>query len=516
MQHEEEIIAVIDFGGQYSHLISRRVRELGVKTELIPYHAAGEYAEKMQNRIKGFILSGGPASVYSENSPKIELERLMGKPILGICYGMQLIAHQLGGVVKKVEKREYGNTKIKIVGESILFKGLPMEFNVWMSHSDTVVKLPEGFEQAAESENSRYAAIQNKKLNIYGVQFHPEVSHTNYGREILGNFLFNICGCEGKWKLEDYAAEVIRKIREEVGDGKVLCAVSGGVDSTLTAVLTKQAVGDRLTCVFVNHGLLRKGEAEQVIEIYREKLKLPNLIYIDASERFLNILKGVKDPEEKRKLIGREFIEIFKEINEEHGPFEYLAQGTLYPDVIESGESRAGASRIKSHHNVAGLPKELGFKLIEPLRELYKDEVRKLAEKLGIPSEITWRHPFPGPGLAVRIIGEVNEEKLRICREACSIVEEELKKAGLYDKVWQAFAVVGDDKATGVKGDERSHGHIVIIRIVESEDGMTANWSKIPYETLEKIANRITNEIENITWVAYAITPKPPATIEPQ
>lgn len=511
-----DVVAVIDFGGQYSHLICRRVRELGVRAELIPYREAGKLISEDSERVRGVILSGGPASVYSENSPKVDFKALKGKPVLGICYGLQLIAHQLGGEVKKAEKREYGRASIRLLNNTPLFQGLPSEFNVWMSHSDVVTKLPEGFERVAESSNSSNAAIQSSDGMVYGVQFHPEVSHTENGKKILANFIFNICKAQPSWSMDNYAEQAVEEIRREAGSRKALCAVSGGVDSTVAAVLTKKAIGDNLTCVFVNHGLLRKNEAEEVLRIYREELKLPNLIYIDAAERFLNKLKGVKDPEEKRKVIGREFAEIFEEVNSRYGPFELLVQGTLYPDVIESGESRAGAARIKTHHNVGGMPKGIRFKLIEPLRQLYKDEVRLLAEKLGIPPEITRRHPFPGPGLAARVIGEVTGKKLRICREASHIVEEELKKAGLYDKVWQAFAVVGDDKATGVKGDERSYGYIVTIRVVESEDGMTANWVKLPNELLEKIANRITNEVEEATWVTYAITHKPPSTIEPQ
>ncbi len=514
MNAGEDKIVVIDFGGQYAHLISRRIRELGVKAVVVPYSDV-EASDEIRGA-KGFILSGGPASVYGDGSPRIDLKKLGEKPILGICYGLQLIAHQLGGRVEKATQREYGRTPIQIVNDSPLFQNLPTSFEVWMSHSDKISALPSSFRQIAQTEYSQYAAIQDENARIFGVQFHPEVSHTQHGKEILGNFIFHICGCGKSWSIEDYAEKVVSDISREVGDGRVLCALSGGVDSTVTAVLVKKAVGDRLTCVFVNHGLLRKGEAEQVLKIYRDQLKLPNLKYVDASERFLSKLKGVKDPEEKRKIIGREFTAVFEEINSQYGPFDYLAQGTLYPDVIESGVSRASASRIKSHHNVGGLPPNLRFKLIEPLRELYKDEVRQLATILGVPDRIAKRHPFPGPGLAVRIIGEVTEEKLRICREASSIVEEELEREGLLDKIWQAFAVVGDDMATGVKGDERSYGHIVIVRAVVSEDAMTADWARLPHSLLDRISRRITNEVEGVTWVAYAISSKPPSTIEPQ
>ena len=514
MNAGEDKIVVIDFGGQYAHLISRRIRELGVKAVVVPYSDV-EASDEIRGA-KGFILSGGPASVYGDGSPRIDLKKLGEKPILGICYGLQLIAHQLGGRVEKATQREYGRTPIQIVNDSPLFQNLPTSFEVWMSHSDKISALPPSFRQVAQTEYSQYAAIQDENARIFGVQFHPEVSHTQHGKEILGNFIFHICGCGKSWSIEDYAEKVVSDISREVGDGRVLCALSGGVDSTVTAVLVKKAVGDRLTCVFVNHGLLRKGEAEQVLKIYRDQLKLPNLKYVDASERFLSKLKGVKDPEEKRKIIGREFTAVFEEINSQYGPFDYLAQGTLYPDVIESGVSRASASRIKSHHNVGGLPPNLRFKLIEPLRELYKDEVRQLATILGVPDRIAKRHPFPGPGLAVRIIGEVTEEKLRICREASSIVEEELEREGLLDKIWQAFAVVGDDMATGVKGDERSYGHIVIVRAVVSEDAMTADWARLPHSLLDRISRRITNEVEGVTWVAYAISSKPPSTIEPQ
>ncbi len=508
-----DTIAIIDFGGQYAHLIGRRIREMGVRTLVIPY----DRLEDIQGEnIRGWILSGGPASVYNPGSPKVRLESLSPQPVLGICYGLQLIVHSLGGVVRRASKREYGRTLLQTINRETLFKGLPERFWIWMSHSDYVESLPEGFTAIGSTESSPYAAVVSSDKRLYGVQFHPEVINTEYGDKILENFVYGICGCSPSWRMEDYLEKIVDEIAATVGDGRVLCALSGGIDSTVTALLVRRAVGGRLTCVFVNHGLLRKGEAEEIVEILQNRLGLENLLYVDASERFLRKLKGVADPEEKRRIIGREFIEIFREIDTAHGPFQFLAQGTLYPDVIESGRSGGPASRIKSHHNVAGLPESHGFKLLEPVRELYKDEVRRLATILGMPEELRARHPFPGPGLAARIIGEVTAEKLYICREASAIVEEELRKAGLYQTLWQAFAVVGDDLATGVMGDERKTGHIVIVRAVTSRDAMTADWARIPHEILDTISRRITNEVEGVTWVAYAISGKPPSTIEPQ
>ncbi len=508
--HDE--IVVIDFGGQYTHLISRRVRELGVKTRVIPYEVFPQLDEV---KVKGYILSGGPASVYQPNAPRIDLS-YVNKPVLGICYGHQLLAHHFGGLVKRSPKRELGRMELYIVEPCELFKGLPERFNVWMSHTDHVEKLPTGFKTAAATETSPHAAIYNAEKKLYGLQFHPEVVHTEHGQQILRNFVIDICGCSPTWKMENYVDALVKEVAEVVGEGKVLCAVSGGVDSTVTAAIVYKAVGNRLKCLFVNHGLLRHNEPEDVLSILENIVGKNNVIYVDASARFLERLKGVKDPEEKRKIIGSEFAAIFEEVSEKYGPFTHLAQGTLYPDVVESGRSIGGSAIIKTHHNVGGLPKLQGLKVVEPLRELYKDEVRRLAEILNLPRQVVQRHPFPGPGLAVRIIGEITPEKLEICRRASAIVEEELEAAGLLDDVWQAFAFVGDDKATGVKGDQRSYGYIVTVRAVTSVDGMTADWAPLPYHVLDKISRRITNELDNVTWVTYAISSKPPSTIEPQ
>ncbi|MCD6511190.1 MAG: glutamine-hydrolyzing GMP synthase [Thaumarchaeota archaeon] len=505
-------IVVLDFGGQYSHLIAKRIREVGVYSELLPYNTP---ADGLGEDVKGIVLSGGPSSVYQKDAPMPDPRIFeLGLPILGICYGLQLIAFKLGGRVSKGRKREYGRAELIVKDFSDLFSGLPGRFYCWMSHVDKVTKLPKGFEAIAYTKNSRYAAVRDKVRKIYGVQFHPEVTHTEHGRDIIENFAVRICGCRREWNAGSFIERAVKEIREKVGEDRVLCALSGGVDSTTTAVLVKRAIGDRLFGIFVNHGLMREGEPEEVIEMLKG-LGI-NFRYVDASERFLRRLKGVSDPEEKRRIVGEEFVKVFEEEAKKLGRFKYLAQGTLYPDVIESARSGSFASRIKSHHNVAGLPESLGFELIEPLRELYKDEVREVARELGLPEWFVRRHPFPGPGLAVRIIGEVNEEKLRIVRKASSIVEEELKKAGLYDEVWQAFAFVGEDRAVGVQGDERRYGRIVTIRIVCSEDGMTADWFRIPYEVLERMSNRITNEVEGVTMVTYSVSSKPPSTIEPQ
>jgi len=509
-----EKILVLDFGAQYAHLICRRIRELGVYAELAPFDISP--AEIRQRKAKGIIFSGGPKSVYSRGSPLPQRKIYgIGLPILGICYGLQAIVHQNGGKVLRSTRREFGKASLELRADTPLFKGLGSRAICWMSHADAAETLPLGFDSIASTENSPYAAISSG--NMYAVQFHPEVTHTENGMQILSNFVFEICECEKNWTTENMIEDVMQQLQARIGpDEKVICALSGGIDSATTAELLQRVIGKRLYCVFVDHGLLRKGERQRIESAFRAKLG-KNLIVVDESKIFLRKLKGIRDPEKKRQIIGREFIKTFAKVSKRLGNIKWLAQGTLYTDIIESA---AGASKheskIKSHHNVGGLPKRLGFKLVEPLRDLYKDEVRKVAVALGLPNELVNTHPFPGPGLSVRIIGAVTKEKLEICREASAIVEEELSLAGLYNDVWQAYGFVGDDLATGVLGDERRVGHIVTVRIVESREAMTADWSRVPHTLLEKISSRITNEIPNVTWVTYAISSKPPSTIEPQ
>ncbi len=509
----DELIAVLDFGGQYSHLITRRIRECEVYSELMPYTAKPQ--ELLELKAKGVILSGGPASVYDEGAPKCDpgIFRL-GLPVLGICYGLQLMVQMLGGRVKATKRREYGKAQLNISDSSDLFQGITGSMVSWMSHGDYAETLPGRFEVIASSENCKTAAIRDSSRLLYGVQFHPEVAHTENGLQILRNFAVGISGCSQTWNPRSIIETATQQIRSEVGNDEVLSAVSGGVDSTATAVLVQRAVGDRLTCIFVNHGLLRKDEAKLIVKALKDELKL-NLRYVDASERFLKRLVGVTDPEQKRKIIGEEFIKVFDEESSKTGTFRWLAQGTLYPDVIESAGTGSIASRIKTHHNVGGIPEWSKFRIIEPLKFLYKDEVRKIAQELGVPNVIVSAHPFPGPGLAVRIVGEVTNEKLRICREASAIVEDVLTRRGLYGSVWQAFAIVGDDTAVGVLGDQRQLGYIVTVRIVKSLDGMTADWARITPDVLEELSSRITGEVPGVTWVTYAITSKPPSTIEP-
>lgn len=507
-------IVVLDFGSQYSHLICRRVRESSVYCELLPHDTPAKLLQEINP--KGIIISGGPASIYIEGSPRPDDGIFdLGIPILGICYGHQLIIDRFGGKIRKSNVREYGSSELIIDDKSDLFSNIEGNIRCWMSHSDTAELIPKNFKVLAHTDISSSAAIVNKDKKLYGIQFHPEVLHTERGTEILRNFSFRISDAVPSWNIKNFLEISISEIRKKVGKNRVLCAVSGGIDSTTVAALLHRAIGNNLRCVFVNHGLLRVGEEATVVRSFEQDLDIP-LILVNASERFIIRLQGVSDPEEKRMIVGDEFAQVFNEVASEHGPFQWLAQGTLYPDVIESGVSYGPASLIKSHHNVKGLPKWLNLKIIEPLNSLYKDEVKKLAMTLGVPNHLLKRHPFPGPGFAVRIIGEVNREKIRIARESSEIVEEELMAANFYDKVWQAYAAVGDDKAVGVIGDERLYGHIVIIRVVESVDAMTAEWVRLPHDLIGKISNRISNEVEGVTWVTYAVSSKPPATIEPQ
>jgi GMP synthase (glutamine-hydrolysing) len=507
-------IVVLDFGSQYSHLICRRLREINVYCEILPYNIQ---LSGLESNTKGIILSGGPASIYSEKSPKPDSKIFdAGIPILGICYGHQLIVDHFGGKIKRTDRREYGRADLIIDNKQDLFSNIDNEMiKCWMSHGDAAEVLPEEFKILAHTPSSPSAAVGNNQKGFYGLQFHPEVVHTEKGMEILKNFSQIISKARPEWSMESFIEMSIANIRKVVGkEERVLCAVSGGIDSTTVAALINKAIGDKLQCVFVNHGLLRKNEEQIVIDLFKSMgIKV---IYVNADKQFLEKLKGVQDPEKKRLIIGEEFANVFIKVAEKNGPFHWLAQGTLYPDVIESGVSKGPAAIIKTHHNVGGLPKWLNLKVIEPLNTLYKDEVRKTARLLGVPHDLLIRHPFPGPGLAVRIIGEVTPEKLRISKRASEIVETELQKADLYDKIWQAFAIVGDDRAVGVIGDERIYGHIVTIRVVDSTDAMTADWTRLPPELIERISNRITNEVENVAWVSYAVSSKPPATIEPQ
>lgn len=514
-----QMIVILDFGSQYSELIARRIRETQVYSEVLSYRTTAEQLRQLNP--KGIILSGGPSSVYDDGAPKCEPEIwTLGIPVLGVCYGMQLMVQQLGGEVERAERGEYGKASVSIDDPTDLLTNVEEGSVMWMSHGDSVTRMPDGFELLAHTDNTPSAAIADHERKFYGVQFHPEVVHSIGGQALICNFVYHICGCHPTWTTATFVEESVREIRARVGDKRVLLALSGGVDSSTLAFLLYKAIGDQLTCMFIDQGFMRKGEPERLMTLFKEQFHIP-VEYVNARDRFLTQLKGISDPEEKRKRIGHEFIRVFETESKRLGPFDYLAQGTLYPDVIESADTNVDpktgervAVKIKSHHNVGGLPKDLQFKLVEPLRKLFKDEVRKVGRSLGLPEEIVNRQPFPGPGLAIRILGEIDDEKLDILRDADLIVRQEINRAGLYNEIWQAFAVLLPVRSVGVMGDQRTYAYPIVLRIVTSEDGMTADWARIPYDLLEIIANRIVNEVRGVNRVVYDITSKPPGTIE--